>query len=376
MPIACQRHLFELPREVAYLNAAYMTPSLRSVTQAGEIAARRKAQPWLISSQDFFTGPERYRALAAGLIGAAADDIAIVPAASYGVAVAARNVRLGPGQRIVGVRDQFPSNVYAWRRLAQAHGAELLLVDHGTDGDLTAAVLDAIDERTAVAALPHVRWTDGRLIDLVRVGARCRAVGAALVIDATQSLGALPLDVREVRPDFLVAAGYKWLLGPYSLGFLYVAAHRQDGVPLEDNWIVRAGAEDFARLVDYRDELQPGARRFDVGERSNFVLLPMATAALEQITAWGVPEIAATLAALTQCVAERARPLGLEAVPAHRRAGHYLGLGLPPGTAPALMRKLAAANVHVSVRGDHLRVTPHLYNDALDIDRLIEALGG
>jgi selenocysteine lyase/cysteine desulfurase len=374
MPLACQRHLFDLPREVAYLNAAYMTPSLRAVTAAGTAAVARKARPWTIAPADFFTGSERARGLFAGLIGAGADDIAIVPAASYGLAVAAANLPLGKGQRVVGLRDQFPSNVYCWQRLAREQEAELVLVEAGEDGDLTAAVLAALDERTAIAALPHCRWTDGRLVDLVRVGERCRAVGAALVVDVTQSLGAWPLDVREVRPDFLVAAGYKWLLGPYSLGYLYVDPRWQDGRPLEDNWITRAGAEDFTRLVDYRDELAAGARRFDVGERSNFALMPMSLAALEQIGAWGIEAIAATLSGLTRTIALRTAALGLEAVPEHLRAGHYLGLRLPPGAPDDLTRRLAARQVHVSARGDRLRVTPHLYNDAADIDRLVEAL--
>jgi selenocysteine lyase/cysteine desulfurase len=351
-----------------------MSPSLKAATRAGAEAAALKAQPWTISPRDFFTGSERARALFAGLVGASPDDVAIVPAASYGLAVAAANLRLGPGRRVVGLKDQFPSNVYVWQRLAREQGGELVLVEAGADGDLTAAVLDALDERVAVAALPHCRWTDGRLVDLVRVGERCRAVGAALVVDATQSLGAWPLDVRVVRPDFLVVAGYKWLLGPYSLGYLYVDPRRQDGRPLEDNWITREGAEDFTRLVDYAEGLAKGARRFDMGERSNFVLVPMGIAALEQIQAWGVEAIAATLTAMTRRIAERLAPLGLEAVPERLRAGHFLGLRLPDGAPSDLPRRLAARGVHVSARGDRLRVTPHLYNDAEDIERLAEAL--
>lgn len=374
MPLACQRHLFDLPREIVYLNAAYMTPSLRAVTRAGIEGVERKARPWTMTPEDFFTGSERARGLFADLIGAVPDDVAIVPAASYGLAVAAANLPLGRGQRIVGLRDQFPSNVYCWQRLAREREAELVLVEAGEDGDLTAAVLAALDERAAIAALPHCRWTDGRLVDLVRVGERCRAIGAALVVDATQSAGAWPLDVRQVLPDFLVVAGYKWLLGPYSLGYLYVDPRWQDGRPLEDNWITRAGAEDFTRLVDYEEAPAPGARRFDVGERSNFALMPMSIAALEQIRAWGVEAIATTLSALTRDITARVRPLGLEAVPEHLRAGHYLGLRLPPGAPADLTRRLAARQVHVSARGDRLRVTPHLYNDEVDIDRFVEAL--
>src|SRR5262249_26354871 len=157
--------------------------------------------------------------------------------------------------------------------------------------------------------------------------AACRRVGAALCIDATQSLGALPLDVAHMQPDFLVAAGYKWLLGPYSLGFLYVAPKGRDAEPIENNWIARANPQGFAALVTYRAEFQPGARRFDVGERSNFALVPAAHASLELLLGWGIPRIQATLKARTDAIAARAGgEYGIGSVPPQRRAGHYLGL--------------------------------------------------
>jgi selenocysteine lyase/cysteine desulfurase len=138
--------------------------------------------------------------------------------------------------------------------------------------------------------------------------------------------------------------------------------------------MARAGSEDFTRLVDYRDELQPGARRFDVGEGANFGLLPAACAALEQLNAWGVLEIQRSLRELTDQIAERAEKLQLRAAPRHLRAGHFLGLRLPQGGAGDLAKRLAAENVHVSVRGDAMRVTPHLYNNEADVDRLFDAL--
>ena len=110
-----------------------------------------------------------------------------------------------------------------------------------------------------------MHWTDGSLIDLAAVSARAQDVGARLVIDGSQSIGAMPLDVGALQPDFVVTVGYKWLLGPFGLGYLYVAEQHRNGEPIEHNWIVRSGSEDFARLIDYRDTYQPGARRFDVG---------------------------------------------------------------------------------------------------------------
>jgi selenocysteine lyase/cysteine desulfurase len=372
--IPCQRDLFDLPGDVAYLNCAYMSPLLRRAAEVGAAALARKCRPWTISPEDFFADSERARGLFAALLGATPDDVAIVPAASYGLALAAANLPLAPGLRILVLAEQFPSNVYAWRELAQRAGGAVLTVERPADGDWTGAVLAGLDERVAIAALPHCHWTDGGLLDLVAIGRRCRAVGSALVLDVTQSLGALPLDLAAVAPDFLVCAGYKWLLGPYSLGYLYVAPQHQGGRALEQNWIARQGSEDFASLSLYSERYQPGARRFDVGERSNFALLPVSIVGLEQLLAWGVAAIAATLAAHTQAIAGRAAGLGLRAVAAERRAGHFLGLRFPEGVPPGLPERLAEERVYVSLRGDSLRVTPHLYNHQQDLDRLFEVL--
>jgi len=372
--IPCQRANFDIPADVAYLNCAYMGPLSHRVVAAGIEGAKRKARPWNLPPRAFFDESERARGLFARLIGSSADDVAIVPSASYGLAVAARNLPLARGQTVVVPAEQFPSNLYVWRESAKAADASIVTVAAPGDGDWTAAILQSLDTRTGVVALPHCRWTDGALLDLAAIGRRCRQIGAALAIDATQSLGALPLDLAAVDPDFLVTAGYKWLLGPYSLSFLYAAPRRQAGKPLEYNWINRQRSEDFARLVDYRDEYQAGARRYDMGERSNFAAMPAAIAALEQLLEWEVPRIQATLAAFNRAIAERARGIGLQVPPEHLRAGHFLGLGFPKGPPEGLVERLAERQVFVSLRGASLRVTPHLYNTPEDVDRLFAAL--
>lgn len=374
MPLPSQRHLFELPDSVTYLNCAYMSPQLRSVRAAGEVALGMKAQPWRLKAEDFFTGSEALRGLFGRVVGADAEGVALVPSVSYGMAVASANVRVREGQRLVVLAEEFPSNIYPWRELARRFRAEVVTVARPEDGDWTRAVLAQVDDRCALVAVPHCHWTDGSWVDLVRVGQRVREVGAALAVDGTQSVGALPFDVGAVQPDFLVCAGYKWLMGPYGVGYLYVAPRFREGVPVEQNWLLRQGSEDFSRLVDYRDAYQPGARRFDVGERSNFQLVPMAAAALEQILAWKVEDTQATLRALTGRVAKGAVELGLEVVPEAFRTGHLVGLRRRGGYAPTVARSLAGQDIHVSVRGDNLRVSPHLYNTPADVDRLLAAL--
>jgi selenocysteine lyase/cysteine desulfurase len=376
MAIPSQRHLFDIPDDVAYFNCAYMSPLPLASLAAGRRAAARKAQPWTITPPDFFAEPEVARGLFAELLGqpATREDIAIVPAASYGMAVACRNVPLQAGQRVLLLDEEFPSTIYGWRVRAAEAGAEAVLLPRPADDDWTRVVLEAIDARTAVAALPACHWTDGGLLDLAGIGARLRDVGAALVVDATQSLGAMPLDLASVRPDFLVAATYKWLLGPYTLGFLYVAPKWHDGYPIEHNWITREGSEDFTSLVQFRDRFQQGARRYDMGEVSNFGSLPAAIESLRQLLTWGVPEIYRTLGVGTATIAARAADLGLTSVPGELRAGHYLGIRFGAAVPTGLPARLAEAKVYVSVRGNALRVTPHLWNSAQDVERLLTLL--
>ncbi len=372
--IPCQRELFTIPENVAYFNCAYTSPLLKSAAAIGQHALTRKSAPWALTTDFFFSDLNANRRLFAALVEASPEDVAIIPSVSYGIALAARNLPVEAGQTIVVLQDQFPSNIYSWHRLARDCGADIVRVPRPADGNWTSAVLTAITPRTAVAALPHCHWTDGTLIDLVAVGRHCRACQSALVVDGTQSLGAMPFSVSQIQPDFLVTTAHKWLLGPYSYGFCYIAPRWQDGHPLEENWLNRAGAEDFARLVDYREAYQDGAKRFDAGEASNFNLAPIAGEALRQILSWGVVAIAETLRARTDAIAERAAGLGLEVAPAAYRAPHLIGLRHPRGFPSDLPARLAEANVFASARGDSIRIAPHLYNTDADVERLFQVL--
>ena len=374
MNLGSQLDLFEMPEDIAYLNCAYMSPQLRRAREIGEWAVSRKSRPWEVTPDDFFEDVEVVRALFARLVGGDADGVAIVPSVSYGISVAAANLPVGEGEKIIILEDQFPSNVYSWRELASREGANLLTVPRPEDSDWTHALVEEIDANTAVVAAPNCHWTDGSLVDLARVGERVREVGAALVVDGIQSLGALPFDVSEVGPDFLVAASYKWLLGPYGVGFMYVDGKHREGNPIEHNWINRHKSEDFAQLVDYQDAFQPGARRYDVGERSNFVLLPMAAEALRQLLDWGVENVSESIGTLTDLIEQKAEERGIAAIPKDRRARHLIGLMLGPDAPVDLATRLMRHDVFVSVRGPSVRISPHLYNTEEDIERFFDVL--
>lgn len=369
-----QRHLFDIPDDVAYFNCGYMSPLTKAATEAGLDGIRRKSNPWVIPQTDFFRESLRVKELFGQLINSTSDNISIIPSASYGLSIAARNLSIEQGEKILVLKDQFPSNIYCWQEVTKQTGAEILTVEEPADRDWTAAVLNAIDETVAIAALPNNHWADGGLLDLPVIGEKLRNVGAKLVLDVTQSLGAYPLDIEEVQPDFMIAAAYKWLLGPYSVGMMYVAPEHHDGQPIEYNWLNRLGSEDFSRLVDYQDEYQPGAFRFDMGERANFAILPVAISALEQLLEWGVANISEKLGAINNAIAEQAREIGFTSIAPHLRAPHFLGLEKEGGIPKDLLPNLASENIFVSQRGNSLRITPHVFISDHDCTRLLDAL--
>lgn len=226
--LSSQRDLFEIPEDVTYLNCAAISLHLRSGTTAGFESIKSKVAPWNVPSQYWLMNAKTLKELAAKIIGAEMQSIAVVPSVSYGIAVAARNVPVERGQSIVLLNNEFPSNYYDWKELAKERGANINLVQKGDGETWTQAILEAINENTAVVSVPNCHWTDGSLVDLEKIGEKARAVGAAFVVDASQSLGAYPLDITKLQPDFLVATGYKWLFCPYTLCFMYVAPKWQE----------------------------------------------------------------------------------------------------------------------------------------------------
>lgn len=374
-----QSRLFALDQNVTYLNCAYFSPLLAASQKAGIAGLNRKTEPWRMGVEMFFEECEQLRGLAGQMIGTDADHIAITPSASYGIAVAAHNLKrhLKPGQHILVLAEQFPSNYYAWDAIAHEKGAQIRTVPHPKDDNWTQAVMDHIDENTAILALPNCHWTDGTLVDLAAIREYIGEPGDGvpyLVLDLTQSLGAYPFDVAACKPDFMACAAYKWLLCPYGLGILYVADRFLDGEPIEYNWVNRYRSEDLTRLVEYNDKYQPGARRFDMGERSNPILLPMATNALQQILDWGVERIQASLREMTGLLATEIKDLPLSTAPAEYCAGHMISLRATTRWSDELRARMVEESIHVSYRGAGMRVSPHLYNNSADIHRLASFL--
>ncbi|MEM7417813.1 MAG: aminotransferase class V-fold PLP-dependent enzyme [Gemmatimonadota bacterium] len=380
--LPCQRGEFQLGRDDHYLNCAYMGPLPKRAEEAGFAAIRRKAVPTRIVPPDSFWDTDRLRALFAQLVHAPDPQrIAIQPGVSYGVATAVRNIPIEAGDNVVMTHEQFPGNVYSWRKVCGEVGAELRAVDPEVVEDRgkvwNERLLDAIDSKTAVVSVPNVHWTDGTWFDLEAVGARCRDVGAAFVVDATQSVGALPFDVERIQPDLLICATYKWLLGPYSLCLAYFGPRFDDGEPLEETWIARERSSDFQNLVDYQDRYVSGAVRYDMAERSNFFLAPIAAASLELILEWTPERIQEYCAALTAPLLSEVGALGYSVEDPAYRGSHLFGLRMPASVdLTGLKEQLSARKVSASLRGTALRLSPNVYNDEVDVGALSEVLEG
>jgi selenocysteine lyase/cysteine desulfurase len=379
--LRCQKDLFELQAGIHYLNGAYMSPNLKAVEEAGFAGIKRKRRPTEVIPDQFFTESQELRSLFAELVNAPApNDIAIIPAVSYGLATATCCIPVEAGDEIIVAGEQFPSNVYTWRRVAQENGAVVRTIVRPKEVEEVGKVwneriLEAITPETKVVALSHVHWTDGTRFDLEKISQRIHEVDGYLVVDGTQSVGALPFDVQRIQPDALVCAGYKWLMGPYGLGVAYFSPRLQEGRPLEENWILRKNSEDFTQLIDYQDAYQPGAIRFDMGERSNFILVPMLKAALNQLLDWSPAAIQDYTQELMAPYLQRLLDAGCQVEDPQFRAQHLFGIYLPERLDPkALNEALKENDVYVSVRGQSVRVSPNVYNESADAEALTEII--
>lgn len=372
------RSEFDLPRDVCYLKAAYMTPQPKRVLQSAIRGAENRARAWQVTPADFFREVELLRTSFAKLIGCSSENIAIVPSASYGIATAANNIAIEPGESVMVLADQFPSNYYSWRRLAEVAKGEVCIVAKRDGQNWTSAILEYLDsggDRTRIVALANHHWATGESIDLVTICNVLHKSDSHIVLDLTQTVGAYPIDVVELNPDFAVIAGYKWLFCPYGVSFLYVADRHLNGTPIEETWAGRYGSEDFSQLAAYTDRYQAGARRFDVGQRASFSNISAAIEALEMLQEWGVHNISNSLGELNMRISSIFAEHGFETIDAADRAPHIQSARRPDTDTRGIAATLTNNGVFVSQRGDRLRIAPHLYIDAADVARLDEILG-
>lgn len=378
--LASQRALFDMPRDVAYFNAAGWSPIPKAVVEAGVRGAARKAQPWTLAPDLADQMNERARAAAARVINAEPGDVALTPSVGYGVSTAAKVLKVAKGTRVLVLEDDHTAPVLEWMSRADEQGFTVETIRRPTDGDWTSAVLEAVERSgaapLAVVSISSVHWSDGAAIDLDRVAPAVRGKGAAFLVDATHGAGINDLDVKRLDPDFMVFPTYKWLLGPYGRAFLYVAKRHQDGVPLEQPSLGRRSvkAEQAVYFADTR--YLEDARRYDMAERDHFISMEMAATGIEFVTALGRQAVEQRLAYVTSLIGEKASALGnkVQVAAARFRAPQLICLAFPGGMPDGFAQRLAAEKVYAAPRIGRLRISPHVYNDEEDVERLIAAL--
>jgi selenocysteine lyase/cysteine desulfurase len=347
------------------------------VTQeAGRKAVGNKGRPWLLD-QDFASRQyERARKVAARLINAEPEDIALISSVGYGVATAAKVLPVPRGSRVLVMGDDHSSPVLEWMTRAEEGGFSVEAVRSPGNGDWTEALLAAIGRPgaapVAVASISSVHWSDGGSVDLDHVAPALRAQGAALLVDATHSAGVTRFDVRALDPDFVVFPTYKWLLGPYGRAFLYVAKRHQGGIPLEQTSYGRKAVRAEQDVYFHDTDYVSGARRFDMGERDHFISMEMASIGMEMMADWGSDAVVGRLAMLTARLADGLRGNNVDIPDVRLRAPHILSLGFRNGMPDGLVKKLATQNCHVALRLGRVRISPHVYNDEQDVDRFVE----
>lgn len=376
--LECQRDKFALPENVAYLDAAYMSPIPIAAMEAGIAGTAIKSTPWRMSIASYYDDVEEARAHAAEMIGAKADDVAIGAATSYGIGVAAANVPVAAGSAIVLMENEHPSHRYAWYELAKRKNARIEIVARPDDGDWTSAIVTTLTKSKtpiSVVAGTMIHWFEGNEVDLAAVAEATRSAGACLVVDGTQWVGALPFDVTKVRPDFMSFATYKFLLGPYRLSFLYASERWQaEGRPLEHHSWNRVGGDKADFYKPQVAAFLPGARRFDMGERSDFAVIPVAVASLRLLKAWGAQSRFARLKHLNDLIWREAAERRLVSAQQDHRAPHISILDFGDRLPADMSARLKKENIFVTVRGSKVRVSPHVYNDEADIFKLLDAL--
>jgi selenocysteine lyase/cysteine desulfurase len=372
--------MFSLPTDVHYLNCAYMSPLLKSVEEAGIRGIQRKRFPIDILPSDYFTEVQEVRELFGKLINVSPKNVALISSSSYGLANAINNIPSNQGSHILMVGEEFPSDYFSARRWCDTHGKELVFVNAPEGFDRRGerwneAILNAINPDTAAIVMSPVHWVDGTKFRMKEISEKCKANDVFLILDGTQMIGATPFDASDIQPDALICAGYKWLFGPYSSGIAYYSDRYGNGIPIEESWMNRSNAQNFGGLTNYDHSYGEGAMRYNVGETSNFILMPMLKAALTQVLAWDPINIEAHNSKLFNALRELNDNDDFWMEEDAYRANHLFGIY--PGKNQDITQignKLREKKIYVSLRSQAIRISPHVYNTSGDMEALLGSL--
>lgn len=372
------RRQMPITRRWAYLDhsavAPLPQPSAQAIVDWCQQATVEGDTVW----PQWYRRVQQLRQTAARVLHADEDEVALLPSTTAGISLVAEGYPWQAGDNVVTLENEFPSNLYPWLNLA-SRGVQTrrVAVPDGC-ADLN-RLADACDDRTRIVAVSWVGYASGWRVDVAEVARLAHDRGALLLLDAIQGLGVFPLDVQQTGVDFLAADGHKWLLGPEGAGLFYLRReHLQRLRPLGVGWHSVQQPFDFGH-VEFR--LRGEAARYEGGSQNmaGFIALGESLALL---TRFGLSPTASPLAERVLQITRRAMleldGLGAEILSPREdadRAG-IVTFRLPGLAAEELRPRCQAAGIALSCRGGGLRISPHAYNDASDIDRLMEVLRG
>ncbi len=365
------RQAFPVCTDHTYLNCAAVAP--------GSATVRAAINAWLddhiahgnMASAAWWERAAEVRARTAELVGASAEEIVFVRSTSQGLGLVAEGLDWRPGEEVaVASALEYPSNVYAWKHLANrgVRVRELRV----TDGAVTPeAVEEAIGPRTRLVAVSAVQFASGHRTDVDAIGRLCRDRDVLFVVDAIQQAGAFPIDVKASGIHAMAACSHKWLLGLIGIGFLYVD---RDLLPnLRPALVGWHSVEDPFAFDGTRFDLRTDASRLE-DAAPTFPLVHGLGAAVDMLLEAGVARTAAHITALLDRAAGALETIGCEVSPAPEHRAGILMIKPPSADVDALAEACAERQIAVSVRRGRLRLSAHLYNNEDDIDALVDLL--
>src|ERR1700686_1040788 len=361
--------------DATYLNFAAHAAIPRVALNAVQASVAAKRRPHIVDDQSFFSVARSLRQTLATLIGASQDDIALTNGAGAGLAMIAYALKWSADDEVIIAGGEFPAYYATWKPMEAREGIKVQIT-HPQDqfiqsGDLIAAMTP----RTRVISVSHVRFDDGSILDGSSLAAACKKNGTLLVLDVSQSCGAIPMNVRSLGADFIVCAGYKYLLSPWGTGFLWTRKENLDSLrPGPYNWLSQ-GVESFARLNYVDPEPAPTLSRWDSAEAAsiyNFNLTVMEAAAkfvLDASPALIRDHNQALIGYFFERLPEGYR-LASPRQASQRGVFGCIEVG-SRGDTEFLYQTLRDERFVVALREGKIRVAPHLLNSTQDIDRLL-----
>ena len=368
------RALFPITNQYNYLNHAAVSPLPLPTLQAVDAQLKDVHENGSVNFQDWLEVKEQARSLLAALLGSRPEQVAFMRNTSDALSTVANGLAWQKGDNIVTFRGEFPSNIYPWRRIRDVFGVELRMCEEH-DGRIDFDELaKLIDQHTRVVTISHVQFASGFRMDLERLGRLVRQHEALLVVDAIQALGVVPINVEEELVDVAAGASHKWLMAPEGVGYLYLSDRARERIqPTLVGWISVARPEDYQ---DFEQGWNEASLAWETGTGPAALIYGL-KASLELLTALGVAQTARHLTQLTDHLCESLQRKPYRVV-SSRLPGEKSQIVCIRHTgslsAMALYAHLKKQNIITAPRGDRLRIAPHVYNTAEEIDQMVEAL--